>query len=70
MFEFVKQVAGVLRGACMERAALQELHLLSDHHLADLGLRREQLASLAKPAPRERAQRPAPAFRPELVPCG
>jgi uncharacterized protein YjiS (DUF1127 family) len=43
---------------------------LSDHHLADLGLRREQLASLTKPAPRERAQRPAPAFRPELVPCG
>lgn len=68
MFGLFRQVAS----AWNRRATLRELRLLSDHHLADLGLRREQLATLEREPQHERKHRAEPraAFRPELVPCG
>jgi len=69
----VKQVVEALREAWRSHAALRDLNQLSDHHLADLGLRREQLPTLARRLEDEATpvvSRRLPDYRAELVPCG
>jgi uncharacterized protein YjiS (DUF1127 family) len=71
MFDLMRQVADALLDAWRTRAALRELGLLSDRQLADLGLRREQLATLTRSVPQERKRKSAPpSFRAVPLPCG
>jgi uncharacterized protein YjiS (DUF1127 family) len=72
MFDFLAQGLGDLSRERRRQAAVRELDKLSDHLLADIGLRREQLPTLtlelADEEERDRSR--ATAFRPELQPCG
>jgi uncharacterized protein YjiS (DUF1127 family) len=72
MFEFVTQAVNELATEWRRQAAIRELNKLSDPLLADIGLRRDQLPTLALEATseNERAPAPMPVYRPELQPCG
>jgi uncharacterized protein YjiS (DUF1127 family) len=74
MFGFVKQALNELATEWRRQAAIRELSKLSDPLLADIGLRRDQLPTLAleleATSEKERARAPMPAYRPELQPCG
>jgi uncharacterized protein YjiS (DUF1127 family) len=72
MFGFVKQALSELATEWRRQAAIRELNKLSDPLLADIGLRRDQLPTLALDLISEegRAPAPMPAYRPELQPCG
>jgi uncharacterized protein YjiS (DUF1127 family) len=72
MFEFMKQALNGLATEWRRQAAIRELNKLSDHLLADVGLRRDQLptAALELTSEKERLRAPMPAYRPELQPCG
>lgn len=72
MFEFVKQALSELTIEWRRQQAIRELNKLSDPLLADVGLRRDQLPTLALElmSEKERAHAPMPAYRPELQPCG
>lgn len=75
MFQFARQAFTGFVDEWRREADFRELNALSDHLLADIGLRRDQL-----PALRLETQQPAPAYapepavaaayRPELLPCG
>ena len=72
MFGFLAQVLDDLaRGRCRQ-ASIRELDKLSDHLLADVGLRRDQLPTLALEVADEKARDRtlAAVFQPELQPCG
>lgn len=72
MLEFVRQALNGLATEWRRQAAIRELNKLSDPLLADIGLRRDQLPTLALDltSEKERAPAPMPAYRPELQPCG
>jgi uncharacterized protein YjiS (DUF1127 family) len=72
MLEFVRQALNGLATEWRRQAAIRELNKLSDPLLADIGLRRDQLPTLALETSEkeERARAPMPAYRPELQPCG
>jgi uncharacterized protein YjiS (DUF1127 family) len=72
MFGFFAQVLDDLVQEWRRQAAIRELDKLSDYHLADIGLRREQLPTLALELAdeKERDRTLALAFRPELQVCG
>lgn len=74
MFGLFAQVLADLTWERRHNAAIRELNKLSDHLLADIGFRREQLPTLtlelADEEERDRALAPAPALRHELLPCG
>jgi uncharacterized protein YjiS (DUF1127 family) len=74
MFGFLAQVLDDLARERRRQAAICELNKLSDHLLADIGLRREQLPTVALDFAVEEARAPAPAsvasVHPELLPCG
>jgi uncharacterized protein YjiS (DUF1127 family) len=72
MFGFVKQALSELATEWRRQAAIRELNKLSDPLLADIGLRRDQLPTLALELTSEkhRARAPMPVYRPELQPCG
>jgi uncharacterized protein YjiS (DUF1127 family) len=72
MFDFLAQVLDDLSRERQRQAAVRGLDKLSDHLLADIGLRREQLPTLTLELAdeEERDRTRAPAFRPELQPCG
>ena len=69
MFGFLAQVLDDLARERRRQAAVRELGKLSDHQLADIGLRREQLSTvaldLADENERDRVLAPA-----ELQVCG
>ena len=76
MPDLVRQLADALRATRRGRADLAELRAMSDEQLADIGLRREQLALLGR-GTRKRHQGmngqrhwPEPGHWPELAPCG
>jgi uncharacterized protein YjiS (DUF1127 family) len=72
MFGLLMQVLDGLMRERRRLAAVRELDKLSDHLLADIGLRREQLPTVALELTDEDERRRAlaPSFRPELQPCG
>ena len=73
MLDFARRALGGLIEDWRREADVRELSALSDHLLADIGLRRDQLASLRLPATQPaRAPEPvvARAHRPELQICG
>ena len=72
MFGFVKQALNELATEWRRQEAIRELDKLSDALLDDIGLRRDQLPTLALEltSEKERARAPIPAYRPELQPCG
>ena len=72
MFGFLAQVLDDLARERRRQAAVRELGKLSDHQLADIGLRREQLSTVALDLAdeKERDRALAPALRPELQVCG
>jgi uncharacterized protein YjiS (DUF1127 family) len=72
MFALMKQALSELSTEWRRQAAIRELDKLSDHLLADIGLRREQLPTVALELGSEqlRADGPASVYRPELQPCG
>ena len=75
MFHFARQAFNGLVDEWRREADFRELNGLSDHLLADIGLRRDQLPALrlatSETAP-VRVSEPAVAvaYRPELMPCG
>jgi uncharacterized protein YjiS (DUF1127 family) len=72
MFDFLAQVLDDLARGRRRQASIRELDKLSDHLLADVGLRRDQLPTLALELAdeKERDRALAAVFRPELQPCG
>lgn len=72
MFAFMKQALNELSTEWRRQAAIRELDKLSDHLLADIGLRRDQLPTVALELGSEqlRADAPASVYQPELQPCG
>jgi uncharacterized protein YjiS (DUF1127 family) len=72
LFGFLAQVLDDLARERRRQAAVRELGKLSDHQLADIGLRREQLSTVALDLAdeKERDRVLAPALRPELQVCG
>jgi uncharacterized protein YjiS (DUF1127 family) len=71
MFRFVRQALNELAMDWRRQAAIRELNKLSDTLLADIGLRRDQLATLElELATEKRSRAPMPAYQPELQPCG
>jgi hypothetical protein len=72
MLDFVRQALNELAAERRRQAAIRELAKLSDALLDDVGLRRDQLPTLTlELADEEECDRMrAPAFRPELQPCG
>ena len=72
MFDLLAQVLDDLARGRRRQAAIRELDKLSDHLLADVGLRREQLPTLALELAdeKERDRALALVFQPELQPCG
>jgi uncharacterized protein YjiS (DUF1127 family) len=72
MFDFLAQVLDDLARERRRQAAVRELGKLSDHQLADIGLRREQLSTVALDLSdeKERDRVLAPSLRPELQVCG
>ena len=70
MFEFVTQAVNELATEWRRQAAIRELNKLSDPLLADIGLRRDQLPTLALEATSENEPASMPVYRPELQPCG
>jgi uncharacterized protein YjiS (DUF1127 family) len=72
MFGFVKQALSEPATERRRQGAIRELNKLSDPLLADIGLRRDQLPTLALEltSEKERARTPMPAYRPELQSCG
>ena len=71
MFGFVKQALNELATEWRRQEAIRELDKLSDALLDDIGLRRDQLPTLALEltSEKESARAPMPAYRPELQPC-
>jgi uncharacterized protein YjiS (DUF1127 family) len=71
-FGFLAQVLDDLARERRRQAAVRELGEPSDHELADIGLRREQLSTVALDLAdeKERDRVLAPALRPELQTCG
>ena len=72
MFDLLAQVLDDLARGRRRQAAIRELDKLSDHLLADVGLRREQLPTLTLELTdeKERDRALALVFQPELQPCG
>ena len=72
MFDLLAQVLDDLARARRRQASIRELDKLSDHLLADVGLRRDQLPTLALELAdeKERDRTLAAVFHPELQPCG
>ncbi len=72
MFAFMKQALSELSTEWRRQAAICELDKLSDHLLADIGLRRDQLPTVAleMATSEHRPLAPASVYRPELQPCG
>jgi uncharacterized protein YjiS (DUF1127 family) len=72
MFELIRQLANRELGEWRRLADIRELAKLSDHQLADIGLRRDQLFMLEGEAPEDERQGPfrAPIYRPGFEPCG
>jgi uncharacterized protein YjiS (DUF1127 family) len=72
MLGFLAQVLDDLARERRRQAAVRELGKLSDHQLADIGLRREQLSTVALDLAdeKERDRVLAPALRLELQVCG
>lgn len=73
MFDFARQAFSGLVDDWRRETEFRELNALSDHLLADIGLRRDQLPALRLAAPQpDRGPEPAAAvaYRPELLPCG
>jgi uncharacterized protein YjiS (DUF1127 family) len=72
MFDLLAQVLDDLARARRRQASIRELDKLSDHLLADVGLRRDQLPTLALELAdeKERDRALALVFQPELQPCG
>jgi uncharacterized protein YjiS (DUF1127 family) len=72
MFDFLAQVLDDLARGQRRQASIRELDKLSDHLLADVGLRRDQLPTLALELAdeKERDRALAAVFQPELQPCG
>jgi hypothetical protein len=72
MFWFLKQLANREIAEWRRLASIEALAKLSDHQLADLGLRRDQLFLLETQEIDGAREQPAPApvFRPGLEPCG
>ncbi|MBV8105484.1 MAG: DUF1127 domain-containing protein [Hyphomicrobiales bacterium] len=72
MFWLIRQLARRELAEWRRLASIKALTKLSDHQLADIGLRRDQLFMLELQEPdgvRERPV-PAPVFRPGFEPCG
>jgi uncharacterized protein YjiS (DUF1127 family) len=72
MFGFLAQVLDDLARERRRQAAVRELGKLSDHQLADIGLRREQLSTVALDLAdeKERDRVLATALRLERQVCG
>jgi uncharacterized protein YjiS (DUF1127 family) len=72
MFDLLAQVLDDLARGRRRQASIRELDKLSDHLLADVGLRRDQLPTLALELAdeKERDRTLAAVFQPELQPCG
>jgi uncharacterized protein YjiS (DUF1127 family) len=72
MFGFLAQVLDDLARERRRQSAVRELGKLSDHQLADIGLRREQLSTVALDLAdeKERDRVLAPALWAELQVCG
>lgn len=71
MFGFVLQALREIAKERQRQTAIGELNKLSDHLLADIGFRRDQLpAFVLELADEEERGALAPVFRPELQPCG
>jgi uncharacterized protein YjiS (DUF1127 family) len=72
MFGFARQALNGLVTEWRRQAAIRELNKLSDALLDDIGLRRDQLPTIALDltSETERARPSALAYRPELQPCG
>ncbi len=63
----------IFRTARRRRRALASLRMLSDHHLADIGLERGDIDAYVRlgfPWPVPAATIPAPGFAPTLQGCG
>jgi uncharacterized protein YjiS (DUF1127 family) len=72
MMNFARRALSGLVDEWRREADYRELDALSDHLLADIGLRRDQLPALrlTAPKPPTRGPEPAAAYRPELLTCG
>jgi uncharacterized protein YjiS (DUF1127 family) len=72
MFWFIRQLARREIAEWRRLADIRTLAKLSDHQLADIGLRRDQLFMPELQQPNGEWERPAPAaiFRPGFEPCG
>ena len=72
MLGFLAQVLDDLARERRRQAAVRELGKLGDRQLADIGLRREQLSTVALDLAdeKERDRVLAPTLRPELQVCG
>jgi len=72
MFRLIGQLANRELGQWRRLADVRKLDTLSDHQLADIGLRRDQLFMIESELPAEERQRlyAAPIYRPGFEPCG
>jgi uncharacterized protein YjiS (DUF1127 family) len=72
MFRLIRQLAGKELGEWRRLADIRALEKLSDHQLADIGLRRDQLFTIeAEPRDDDRNRpRREPIYRPGFEPCG
>ena len=72
MFEIARQAFDEVMREWRRQAAVRELSKLSDHLLADIGLRRDQLPTYMTEATGEdeRMHEIVTMYRPELAPCG
>ncbi len=72
MFWSIRQLAGGALAEWRRLASIRRLEKLSDHLLADIGLRRDQLFLLEGEACDDDRQEPvrAPFYRPGFEPCG
>jgi uncharacterized protein YjiS (DUF1127 family) len=72
MFRLIRQLANKELGEWRRLADIRELGKLSDHQLADIGLRRDQLFMLEAKPPVDDGERPLrePVYRPGFEPCG
>lgn len=72
MFGLIKQLANRELAEWRRLINIAELEKLSDHQLADIGLRRDQLFMLQAEPTVDDSERPLrePVYRPGFEPCG
>jgi uncharacterized protein YjiS (DUF1127 family) len=72
MFRSIKQLARKEFAEWRRLANIRELEKLSDHQLADIGLRRDQLFMLEAEPLNDQVETPflGPIYRPGFEPCG